>query len=66
MDEAARRLTISVRVGEVRSNGPAQAAPTQVFELPADIRGDWLVGLEPEPAMPRPFGFVTAFAIDVR
>ena len=66
VDEAARRLTISVRVGEVRSNGPAQAAPTQVIELPADIRGEWLVGLEPEPATPRPFGFVTAFAIDVR
>lgn len=66
VDEAARRLTIGVRVGVVRSNGPAQVAPTQVIELPEDIRGVWLVGLEPEPATPRPFGFSTAFAIDLR
>lgn len=66
VDEAARRLTIGVRVGEARSNGYAQAAPTQVIELPEAIRGTWLVGLEPEPATPRPFGFLTAFAIDLR
>jgi hypothetical protein len=66
VDEAARRATLAGRVAEARSNERAQAAPTQVIELPADVRGKWLVGLQPEPAMPRPFGFVFAFAIDVR
>jgi hypothetical protein len=66
VDDAARRLTIGVRVGEMHSSGAAQRAPTQVIELPDVLRGRWLVGLEPEPATPRPFGFSTAFAIDLR
>jgi hypothetical protein len=66
VDAAARRVTIGVRLGEMRSGGPAQVAPTQVIELPHSIRGEWLVGLEPEPSIPRPFGFATAFAVDLR
>jgi hypothetical protein len=63
VDEASRRLTIGVRVGD--SSGAAQRAPSQVIELPEGLTGRWLVGLEPEPATPRPFGFDTAFAIDL-
>jgi hypothetical protein len=66
VDEAARRITIGVKVGDMRSASIAQSAPTQVLELPESLRGRWLVGLEPEPATPRPFGFYTAFALEVR
>jgi hypothetical protein len=65
-DEATRRLTIRVRVGEPRSRSAAQSAPAQVVELPQSLTGRWLVGLEPDPQIPRPFGFRTAFAIDLR
>jgi hypothetical protein len=65
VDEAARRITIGVKVGDMRSASIAQRAPTQVIELPEALRGRWLVGLEPEPATPRPFGFYTAFAVNV-
>src|SRR6266576_3771242 len=64
-NEAMRRLTIRVRVGEPRSRSAAQSAPAQVIELPASLSGRWLVGLEPDPEIPRPFGFWTAFAIDL-
>jgi hypothetical protein len=66
VDEEARRLTIRVRVGAVRSDGPPLSAPSKVIELPESIRGDWLVGVEPETPLPRPFGFATAFAVDLR
>jgi hypothetical protein len=66
VDEAARRLTIGVRLGGVHSNNSAERAPAQVIELPESLRGRWLVGIEPEPEAPRPFGFSTAFAIDLR
>jgi hypothetical protein len=66
VDEAARRITIGVKVGEMRSTSVAKRAPTQIIELPETLRGRWLVGLDPEPATPRPFGFDTAFAIEVR
>jgi hypothetical protein len=66
VDEAARRITIGVKIGDMRSASIAQRAPTQVIELPESLRGRWLVGLEPEPANPRPFGFHTAFALEVR
>jgi hypothetical protein len=66
VDEAARRITVGVKVGDMRSPSIAQRAPTQIIELPDSLRGRWLVGLEPEPATPRPFGFYTAFAVDVR
>jgi hypothetical protein len=66
VDEAARRITIGVKVGDMRSTSVAQRAPTQIIELPETVRGRWLVRLEPEPATPRPFGFDTAFALDVR
>lgn len=65
VDEAARRITIGVKVGDLRSASIAQRAPTQIIELPETLRGPWLVGLEPEPATPRPFGFYTAFAVHV-
>jgi len=64
-DEATRRLAIRVRVGEPRSQSPASNAPAQVIQLPESLSGHWLVGLEPDPLTPRPFGFWTAFAIDV-
>lgn len=66
VDEAARRLTLGVRIGEAHSNGAAQRAPTQVIELPAALRGSWLVALEPEPGTPGALGFSTAFALDLR
>jgi hypothetical protein len=66
VDEAARRITIGVKVGDMRSTSVAQVAPAQIIELPESLRGRWLVGLEPEPATPRPFGFSTAFALEVR
>jgi hypothetical protein len=66
VDEAARRITIGVKVGEMRSTSVAKRAPTQIIELPETLRGRWLVGLDPEPATPRPFGFDTVFAIEVR
>jgi len=65
VDEAARRLTINVKVGGVHPISAPQGAPTQIIEFPADLGGRWLVGLEPEPATPRPFGFATAFALDL-
>lgn len=66
VDGAARRITIGVKVGDMRSTSVAQRAPTQIIELPDSLHGSWLVGLEPEPVTPRPFGFYTAFAVDVR
>lgn len=66
VDEAARRITIGVKVGDMRSASIAQRAPAQIIELPESLRGRWLFGLEPEPATPRPFGFYTAFAVEVR
>jgi len=65
-DAASRRLTIRVRLDEPRSPSAAQTAPAQVIELPESLAGRWLVGLEPDPQIPRPFGFWTAFAIDLR
>jgi hypothetical protein len=64
-DEATRRLTIRVGVGEPRSQSLPQSAPAKVVELPESLSGRWLVGLEPDPQIPRPFGFWTAFAIDL-
>ena len=64
-DEATRRLTIRVRVGEPGPEPAAQTAPTQIVELSESLSGRWLVGLEPDPPTPRPFGFWTAFVIDL-
>ena len=64
-DEATGRLTIRVRVGEPPSQSLASNAPTQVIQLPESLSGHWLVGLEPDLPTPRPFGFWTAFAIDI-
>ena len=64
-DEATGRLAIRAGVGEPRSQSLASNAPTQVIQLPESLTGHWLVGLEPDPLTPRPFGFWTAFAIDV-
>jgi hypothetical protein len=64
-DEGTRRLTIRVRVGDPRPKLSSQTAPTQVVELSESLNGRWLVGLEPDPPTPRPFGFWTAFAIDL-
>ena len=64
-DEATQRLTIRVRVGEPRSQSLPQNAPATVVEFPQSLSGRWLVGLEPDPQIPRPFGFWTAFAIDL-
>jgi len=64
-DSATRRLTIRVRVGEASAQSSAQIAPAQVIELPQSLTGRWLVGLEPDRGTPRPFGFWTAFAIDL-
>ncbi|TMC71540.1 MAG: hypothetical protein E6J13_07300 [Chloroflexi bacterium] len=66
IDQAAERITVRVRVGDARSRNAASSAPAQVIELPTIPRGRWLVGLEPDPAMPRPFGFWTTFAIDLK
>jgi hypothetical protein len=65
-DPSTRRLTIRVRVGEPRSQTLPKSAPAKVVEFPESLRGRWLVGLEPDPQIPRPFGFWTAFAIDLR
>ena len=64
-DEATRRLTIRVNVGQPRSWSAAQVAPAEVIEVPESMSGRWLVGLAPDPETPRPFGFWTAYAIDL-
>jgi hypothetical protein len=65
-DDATHRLTIRVRVGEPRSPSAAQSAPAQIIEFPQSLSGRWLVGLAPDPQTPRPFGFWTAFAVELR
>ena len=65
IDPATRRVTVRIRVGDSRSRSVAPSAAAQVIEISESLRGRWLVGLEPDPATPRPFGFWTTFAIDL-